>query len=121
MNNNFWLEVNAKSDFPNIGLPHRVELSDDNFSLTGYFSSFEDQFEKISLLEEVKRCGFKRITNSNSIFVLFLFDKRNRTLLVAVDQFLSFSCYFSIFDNRLVFSSSFGDIKNELRKTHTQS
>lgn len=119
MNNNFWLEINGRSDFPDIGLPSKVELSDDNYSLLGYFSSFEDQFSKINLLEEVKKYGFKRITNSNSIFVLFFFDKRNQTLHVAVDQFLSFSCYFSIFDNRLVFSSSFGDIKNELRKTHS--
>ena len=112
MNNNFWLEINGRSDFPDIGLPHKVDLSDDNYSLVGYFSSFEDQFSKVNLLEEVKKYGFKRITNSNSIFVLFFFDKRNQTLQVAVDQFLSFSCYFSIFDNRLIFSSSFGQIKS---------
>lgn len=125
MNNNVWLEIKSpkidasvmqESVFPEIGLPHKVELSDDDYLLIGYFAGFEDRFGHINLLDEVKKWGFKRIMNSNSIFLLFFYDKKSQTLSVAVDQFLSFSCYFSIFDNKLVFSSAFGPIKNELRQ-----
>lgn len=126
MNNNFWLEVKLpdgfgnvikNSTFPEIGLPHMIELSDGNYALSGYFSSFEDRFSQVDLLAEVKKWGFKRLANSNSLFLLFYFDIQKQTLNVAVDQFLSLSCYFSVFDNRLIFSSSFGLIKNELRKS----
>ncbi|MFZ2202224.1 MAG: hypothetical protein WAV56_02395 [Microgenomates group bacterium] len=123
MNNNFLLEIKSpditpqivqKSIFPEIGLPHKVELSNESHQLIGYFSSFEDRFHHIKLLDEVEKHGFKRIINSNSVFLLFFFDKDNQTLSVAVDQFLSFSCYFSVYDSKLVFSSAFGTIKNQL-------
>ncbi|MBI2326402.1 hypothetical protein HYU91_03375 [Candidatus Collierbacteria bacterium] len=126
MNNNVWLEVKSSNNiaaavqdavFPEIGLPHKTEQSDDDFILIGYFTSFEDRFSRVNLLDEVKKWGFKRVTNSNSLFLLFFFDKRKQRLRVAVDQFLSFSCYFSIFENKVVFSSAFGPIKNELGKT----
>jgi len=125
MNNNIWLEIKSPKNiiaaiqnaiFPEIGLPHKIEQSNEDFILIGYFTSFEDRFSHINLLNEVKKWGFKRITNSNSLFLLFFFDKRKQKLQVSVDQFLSFSCYFSIFDNKVVFSSAFGPIKNELRK-----
>lgn len=126
MNNNVWLEIKSSENiasaiqaaiFPEIGLPHKIEQSDDDYILIGYFASFEDQFSHRNLFNEVKKWGFKRITNSNSLFLLFFFDKLKQKLHVAVDQFLSFSCYFSSFDNKLVFSSAFGPIKNELKKT----
>ena len=125
MNNNIWLEIKSPKNiiaaiqnaiFPEIGLPHKIEQSNEDFILIGYFTSFEDRFSHINLLNEVKKWGFKRITNSNSLFLLFFFDKRKQKLQVSVDQFPSFSCYFSIFDNKVVFSSAFGPIKNELRK-----
>lgn len=125
MNNNFWLKLKSPFEmnklalginFPEIGLPHKIEQADKDIYLVGYFADFEGAFDKKDLLNEIKKWGFKRVTNSNTLFLLFYFDRRNQTLTVAVDQFLSFSCYFSLVNGKLIFSSAFGPIKNELRK-----
>lgn len=125
-NNNLWLELKSPLEinglalgvnFPEIGLPHKIEQSDKDTYLVGYFTSFEDGFDEKNLLNGIKKSGLKRIVNSNSLFLLFLFDGQNQTLTVAVDQFLSFPCYFSFINGKLIFSSAFGPIRNELRKT----
>ncbi len=123
MNNDFYIKFNLPIDntglpfravFPDIKVPFRVEQESERYLLTGYFVSYEDWLHENNLLTEILANGFKRIVNSNSEFILFLFDKQSRILSVCVDQFFSFACYFSVFGDSIAFSSNFSKLKNEV-------
>lgn len=125
MNNNFFVKIdlpvegvgeNFNSKFPDIKVPFRVNEENDNYLLFGYFVSYEDWLSEENLLSEIENNGFKKLVNSNSEFLLFLFDKKKNTLSVLVDQFFSFACYFSCLQNSIIFSSSFSSLKNEVKK-----
>src|SRR3989344_8284752 len=123
MNNNFLLEVrfpvNIEKNgwgekFPDIVIPHKVEYNDDRFYLTGYFVGFEDDHVEKNLFGKVCAGGFGPLVNSNSQFLLFLLDKKTKTLTVCTDQFLSLACYYAQVGDSLFFSSSFGLVKKEV-------
>lgn len=124
MNNDFYIKCNLpigetdfSSDaiFPDIKVPFRIEREDVRYLVTGYFVSYEDWLHENDLLSEILTNGFRRIVNSNSEFILFVFDKQSRVLSVCVDQFFSFACYFSVFDDSIVFSPNFSRLKNEIK------
>lgn len=124
MNNNFLLEVKMSDEigknewskkFPNIIVPHKVEYDDGRYYLSGYFVSFDDSVTEGGLFGKICQSGFKFLVNSNSQFVLFLLDRKTRVLTVCVDQFLSLPCYFAQVENLMLFSSSMGLIKKEVR------
>ena len=123
MNNDFYIKFNLPIDntglpfrglFPDIKVPFRIEQENARYLLTGYFVSYEDWLHENDLLSEIQTNGLRRIVNSNSEFILFLFDKQRRILSVCVDQFFSFACYFSVFNDSIVFSSNFSKLKNEV-------
>lgn len=125
MNNNFFIgldqpitfeKLDLNNSFPDVVVPFKVDLRNDNYYLCGYFVSYEDWIDNNQLLNEIEKNGFRRIVNSNCEFLLFLFDRRKGKLFVCVDQFLSFSCYFSVVDGSLIFSTDFGALKNEVGK-----
>ena len=96
---------------PKRSFPRKVYDQDEDFELTGYFVNYDKSFDIKKIFEEIKKRGFKRLVNSNSEFLLFMFNKRNKKLAVATDQFGKFPCYFSIQKNRISFSSSFSQLK----------
>ena len=124
MNNNFLLEVKRRVEigenewskkFPDVLVPHRVEHGDGRFYLSGYFVSFDDDHIEKNLFAKICQGGFGSLVNSNSQFVLFFLDRKTKTLTVGVDQFLSLPCYFAEVGDSLIFSSSIGRIKKEIR------
>lgn len=124
MNNDFYIKCNLPIDdidlpfdaiFPDIKVPFRIERKNARYLITGYFVSYEDWLHENDLLSEIQTNGFRRIVNSNSEFILFVFDKQKRVLSVCVDQFFSFACYFSVLDDSIVFSPNFSRLKNEIK------
>ncbi len=124
-NNQFFFELGVDSLnqvgwnnlFPEMGLPKKVYQRKRSKLLLGYFSNFDGLVNEKEIFEEVERNGFKKLTNSNSLFLLFFLDLVSGELVMAVDQFLSFSCFFTILDKKLIISSSFGRLKDEVGKS----
>ncbi len=110
-------EVNWDSLFPIIGLPKKVYQRKWDKLLFGYFSNFDGLVNEKEIFDEVEKNGFKKLTNSNSLFLLLFIDLISGNVAIAVDQFLSFSCFFAILEDKLIISSSFGRMKNELKKS----
>ncbi len=124
MNNDFCIKLDlpfaveglfSTVQLPDIRVPIRIRQENDRYLLTGYFVCYENLLHEKDLLLEVQTNGFRRIVNSNSEFILFMFDKQNRTLSVCVDQFFSFACYFSILQGSIIFSTNFSKVKNEVK------
>lgn len=123
MNNDFYIKCNLPigdtdmpfdAIFPDIKVPFRIERGNARYLITGYFVSYEDWLHENDLLSEIQTNGYRRIVNSNSEFILFVFDKQRRVLSVCVDQFFSFACYFSVLQDSIIFSTNFSRLKNEV-------
>lgn len=103
------------NSLPKLSFPKKVYDQDEVFELVGYFVNYDKSFDTKKVFEEIKKHGFKGVINSNSEFLLFLLNKKNKKLEVATDQFGKFPCYFSLQKNRILFSSSFGLLKNNIQ------
>lgn len=97
---------------PKLVFPKMVFESDIEFELSGYFVNYDKTHRQENIFEEIKERGFRGLINSNSEFLLFLFNKKSKILTIASDQFGKFPCYFSVQNNRLVVSSSFSVLKS---------
>ena len=95
-----------------IVLPAKVFIENDKMVIWGYFSSYNPQISENGLDKEIERYSFERIANSDCEYLLFFWDKQVKKLTVGLDNIMSFSCYFTILDNKIVFSSDFSEIKN---------
>jgi asparagine synthetase B (glutamine-hydrolysing) len=93
-------------------LPAKVFIENKEMAVWGYFSSYRPEISENSLADELKKYGFGRIANSDCDYLLFVWDKQTKKLMVGLDNIMSISCYFTILDNQIVFSSSFSEIKN---------
>lgn len=129
MNSGFNIEFNKPfTDLIKLGdyyshkesFPPTINLEDRDYNLSGYFVSYEHPFQEINLLSEIKEHGFSRLVNSNSEFLLFLQNKQTNQIQVCVDQFISFSCYFSFLKDKVLFSSDFATLKNKLKGDNTK-
>jgi len=92
-------------------LPAKVFLEDDERVVWGYFSSYRPEIPENQLNSELKNYGFRRIANSDCDYLLFVWDKNLKKLTVGLDNTMNFSCYFTILDNQIFFSSDFYQIK----------
>ncbi len=99
------------NSLPELSFPKMVYDQDEELELAGYFVNYDKSFDIKKIFEEVKERGFKGLVNSNSEFLLFLFNNKNKKLAVATDQFGKFPCYFSTQKDRILFSSSFSLLK----------
>jgi len=93
-------------------LPAKVFIENNKMIVWGYFSSYRPEISENSLADELEKYGFKRIANSDCNYLLFVWDKQTKKLMVGLDNIMSFSCYFTILDNQIAFSSDFSEIKN---------
>lgn len=113
---------NLSDGFPQKTFPKRVESVRGDLELVGYFANYDNKFTTNSLFDEILSNGFVNLVNSNSEFLLLWIDRKSKELTIAVDQANAFSCYFSIFDKKLVMSTSFAEVKNywleQKRKLH---
>lgn len=100
---------------PKLSFPRMVYDQDEEFELTGYFVNYDKSFDIKNIFGEIKKRGFKGLVNSNSEFLLFLFNKKNKKLAVATDQFGKFPCYFSPQKDKVLFSSSFSLLKSNIQ------
>lgn len=82
----------------------------------GYFSSYRPEISENSLADELEKYGFERTANSDCEYLLFVWDKEVKKLRVGLDNIMSFSCYFTVLDNQIIFSSSFSEIKNTVSR-----
>lgn len=97
-------------------LPAKVFIENNEMVVWGYFSSYRPEISENSLPAELEKYGFERIANSDCDYLLFVWDKQAKKLMVGLDNIISFSCYFTILDNQIVFSSSFSEIKNTVSR-----
>lgn len=97
-------------------LPTKVFIENNEMVVWGYFSSYRPEISENSLADELEKYGFERIANSDCDYLLFVWDKEAKKLMVGLDNIISFSCYFIILDNQIVFSSSFSEIKNTVSR-----
>ena len=95
-----------------IVLPAKVFIENNKMVVWGYFSSYRPVISENSLADELEKYGLERIANSDCEYLLFVWDKQAKKLIVGLDNIMSLSCYFAILDNQIVFSSSFSEIKN---------
>lgn len=93
-------------------LPAKVLIENNKMAVWGYFSSYNSQISENSLADELGKYGFERMANSDCDYLLFVWDKQAKKLIVGLDNIISLSCYFTILDNQIVFSSDFSEIKN---------
>lgn len=98
---------------PQISFPPQIHFEDKNTELSGYFVNYDGTIN--DLFNEIKNKGFKNVINSNSEFLLFLFDKNRGILEIASDQIGKFPFYFYQGKGDFVFSSSFALLKNEVK------
>lgn len=97
-------------------LPAKVFIENNEMVVWGYFSSYRPEISENSLADELEKYGFERIVNSDCDYLLFVWDKQAKKLMVGLDNIISLSCYFTILDNRIVFSSCFSEIKNTVSR-----
>ncbi len=99
-------------ELKDVVLPAKVFIENNKMAVWGYFSSYSSQISENSLADELEKYGFERMANSNCEYFLFVWDKQAKKLMVGLDNIMSFSCYFTVLDNQIVFSSSFSEIKS---------
>jgi len=92
-------------------LPAKVFIENANHIIWGYFSSYRPDIPENKLASELDKYGLKRIANSDCDYLLFIWDKKTKKLMVGLDNTMNFSCYFTILDNQIVFASNFSQIK----------
>ncbi len=92
-------------------LPAKIFLENEKGVVWGYFSSYRPEIPESQLDSELEKYGFRRIANSDCDYLLFVWDKKLKKLRVGLDNTMNFSCYFAIFENQIVFSSNFSQIK----------
>jgi len=102
--------------FKDVILPAKVFTENKKTVIWGYFSSYSPEISENDLANELEEHGFKRIANSNCDYLLFIWDKKAKKLLVGLDNIISISCYFTILDNQIIFSSDFSEIKNAVSR-----
>lgn len=102
------------NNLPKLSFPRMVYDQDEEFELAGYFVNYDKSFDVKKIFEEIKKRGFKDLVNSNSEFLLFLFNKKNKKMAVATDQFGKFPCYFSPQKDQVLLSSSFSLLKSNI-------
>lgn len=100
---------------PKLSFPRMVYDQDEEFELAGYFVNYDKSFDVKKIFEEIKKRGFKDLVNSNSEFLLFLFNKKNKKMAVVTDQFGKFPCYFSPQKDQVLLSSSFSLLKSNIQ------
>ncbi len=99
-------------EFKDVILPAKVFIDDFDLVIFGYFSSYDPAITEDNLAAELKKHSFKRMANSNCEYLLFVWDKQSKRLIVGLDNIMSFSCYFTVLDKQVVFSSIFSEVKN---------
>jgi len=93
-------------------LPAKIFLENDERVVWGYFSSYRPEISENQLDFELEKYGFKRIANSDCDYLLFVWNKKLKRLTVGLDNTMNFTCYFTVLDDQIIFSSKFSQIKN---------
>lgn len=104
-----------ESQLSDINFPPKVNFINEEEELAGYFVNFDDQISVEDFGETIFTDGGKRLVNSNSDFVLFRRDGKNKTLEILVDQAGKIPTFFACANRTLFVSSKFNNVVDFLK------
>ncbi len=95
-------------------LPKSFWVRDDDFFVGGYYLLFEDEKNERDIFAICKQKRWEQLMNLRGDFWLLCCDFNAREIYVITDSASKFSTFFSIFDGKLMLSTSFGEVVENL-------
>lgn len=95
-------------------LPKSFWMRDDNFFVGGYYLLFEDEKNERDIFAICKQKRWEKLINLRGDFWLLCADFYMREIYVITDSVSKFSTFFSVSDGKLMLSTSFGEVVENL-------
>lgn len=109
------IDLGFEEGLPERSFPTKFWQKSGETELVGYFANYDGLIRQEELLSLFQANNLKKLVNSNSEFLLFYLEKDKKSLRVVADQFGAIPCYFSFQNGRLVLSTLFAKVVEQIR------